>query len=97
MRACAFCGHTLDEYMEVFRSSTCPACGKDLKVCLNCKYYRPGAHWDCLETIADPVAEKDRSNFCDYFHFRRSSETKPGPKVEEAARDTFKKLFGEPG
>lgn len=70
MRACTFCGHVLDEHLEVFRSTACPGCGKELKVCLNCRFHRPGAHWDCLETIQEPVAEKGRANFCEYFQFR---------------------------
>ena len=36
-------------------SSTCPSCGKDLKICLNCRFYSPGAHWDCSETIDELV------------------------------------------
>ena len=104
MRACVFCGHVLDVHMEVFRSTLCPGCGKELKVCLNCRFHRPGAHRDCLETIQEPVAEKARANFCEYFRFRaapgaaaHAPEAAGGPGAPESARDGFHKLFGDAG
>ncbi len=86
--------------MEVFRSSTCPGCGKDLKICLNCRFYRPGAHQDCLETVPDPVTEKDSANFCDYFRFRQAPAVKNPPAgavPPDSARQNFNKLFGDAG
>ncbi len=97
MRACAFCGHVLDDSMEIFRSSTCPGCGRDLKVCLNCRFYRPGSHWDCLETIQEPVAEKDRSNYCEFFRFKSSAPAEVESRARDTAKDAFNKLFGDAG
>jgi hypothetical protein len=77
MHACHFCAAPVENPREVYRSSTCSACGKDLKICLNCRFYSPGAHWDCSETIDEMVRDKDRANFCTFFSFRQSS---PGPK-----------------
>jgi len=95
MRVCIFCGNRLDDTLEVFRSSTCPSCDRELKVCLNCRFYKKGVHWDCLETIPEAVAEKDRANFCDYFRFREGAPgTAPSPGKREQARDSFEKLFG---
>ena len=94
MRACGLCGHVLDHNTEVHRSSLCPSCGRELKICLNCRFYKQGAHWDCLETIPEPVAEKDRANFCDYFRFRESADKgKPTAGKAERARDGFRQLF----
>ena len=95
MRVCSLCGHSLPDTLEVFRSSACPSCDRDLKICLNCRFYKKGAHWDCLETIPEAVAEKDRANFCDYFRFREGPgrEERPAGKQEQA-RDDFRKLFG---
>ena len=95
MRTCYFCGTQLDEKMEVHRSSTCVSCGKDLKICYNCRFYNKGVHNDCLETSAEPVRNKDRSNFCDYFQFRDSASadnSSADPKGH--AREDFFKLFG---
>ena len=98
MRICHFCGTRLDEKMEVHRSSTCVSCGKDLKICYNCRFYSKGVHNDCLETSAEPVRDKDRSNFCDYFKFKDSADSasKDNPSGGRKAhvREDFLKLFG---
>ena len=76
MHACHFCGTAIENPREVYRSSTCSSCGKDLKICLNCRFYSPGAHWDCSESIDEMVRDKDRANFCTFFSFR-AVDTRP--------------------
>ena len=97
MKACHFCGRELPEGERVYRSSTCAGCGKDLKICRNCRFYSAGAHWDCLETIHDPVADKERANFCEFFQFRETRGPGGSPSAEgsKKARDELRKLFGE--
>jgi hypothetical protein len=34
---------------------------------MNCRFYSPGSHWDCSETIPEAVRDKERGNFCDFF------------------------------
>lgn len=80
--------------MQVLRSSTCSSCSKDLKICYNCKFFSEGVHWDCLETIQEPVNEKDRSNFCDFFQFKESENKRPSLSQKEKAKENFNKLFG---
>jgi hypothetical protein len=94
MRVCALCGHALDDALEVFRATSCPSCDGDLKICLNCRFYKQGVHWDCLETIPEPVAEKDRANFCEYFRFRQGGGAGAPADKRNGARDDFRKLFG---
>jgi predicted RNA-binding Zn-ribbon protein involved in translation (DUF1610 family) len=94
MRSCHFCGAALEETLIVQRSSLCPACGKELKICLNCRFYSPGAHWDCLESIGDPVFVKDRGNFCEYFQFRRTELSGKDEGQKQKAKESFNKLFG---
>ncbi len=96
MRACHFCGRQVPEGERIYRNSSCAGCGRDLKICLNCRFYSPGAHWDCSETIHDPVADKERANFCEFFQFR---DGKPGAGRQDQgkpakARDEFRRLFG---
>jgi hypothetical protein len=92
MVSCYACGDPLPE--RVYRNTTCESCGKDAKVCLNCKFYDRAAHWECRETIPDPVKEKDRANFCDYFSAGGSRAIKGNKKTDEA-RDSFNQLFGD--
>ena len=99
MGQCHSCGVELPADLPIFRETECPSCSKSLKVCLNCTFYERGAQWDCRETIAEPVHEKDRANFCDYFRLR--SGPPPGGDAagaerrrERQARSDFDKLFG---
>jgi hypothetical protein len=98
MYACHFCGTTIENPREVYRNTTCSSCGKDLKICLNCRFYSPGAHWDCSETIDEMVKDKDRSNFCTFFSFRNAppppSGQKTGPDARQQAKKKLDKLFG---
>lgn len=91
---CYFCGN---EYTQrVYRNTVCPACGKDLKICLNCKFYEPGAHWDCRETIAEAVADKDRANFCDYFvYVPKKGKSPQNDGGRSKARSNFNSLFND--
>jgi len=57
----------------VGRQEQCPFCGSDLHSCLNCVFYEPGAYNDCREVQAERVLDKSRSNFCDFFRFRKES------------------------
>jgi predicted RNA-binding Zn-ribbon protein involved in translation (DUF1610 family) len=95
MRRCYSCHHVLDETLEVFRSTSCPSCGKHLKVCLNCRFYSPGAHWDCRETIDEPVRDKDKANFCGYFSYKKGPAAEESPATRTDARKSFQQLFGD--
>lgn len=92
MGKCYFCGKEFEA--PVYRATVCPSCGKDLKICLNCKFYSPGSHYDCRETILEPVRDKERANFCD--HFQPGSNYKEGSgrlEKESSAKKAFGNLF----
>jgi hypothetical protein len=64
---CYSCGAQM-EFMDVIgRSEECPKCSNDVRSCRNCKLYDTGSANQCREPMADPVPNKDRSNFCAYF------------------------------
>ena len=99
MGQCHSCAVELPPDLPIFRETECPSCSRPLKVCLNCTFYERGAQWDCRETISEPVREKDRANFCDYFRLRSGPHA--GADAAEAeqrraqqARSDFDKLFG---
>jgi len=81
------------------RSETCERCGSDLKVCLNCACYDARAAYQCRDRRAEPVAEKNTANYCEYFEFIRREYV---PRAADAsdvsreakARDALKKLLG---
>ena len=84
MYACHSCGKPIDNPREVYRSTACSGCGKDLKVCLNCRFYSPGAHWDCAESIDEQVTDKERANFCTFFVFRDAAPAKNDSRATDA-------------
>lgn len=103
MATCFKCGLGLPAREKIFRSTVCERCGSDLRVCKNCGFYLPGAHWDCRETIPEAVREKDRANFCEFFRPETEKDAEdraPTGDVEsdnreEKARDLFNSLFGD--
>lgn len=95
MATCYNCGTVFPDDMAVYRSTLCPSCSKDVKVCLNCRFYEPGAHWDCRETVHELVAEKDRANFCEFFVLATVNRAARSGKAAKQARSDFDHLFGD--
>ena len=98
MYSCHFCGTAVDDPRLVYRETACAGCRRDLKVCLNCRFYSPGAHWDCSETIDELVKDKDRGTFCTFFSFRQGDSKKGGEsrpaQQGSQARKKLDALFG---
>jgi hypothetical protein len=95
---CWFCGSPITDPEPLGRSLRCGTCGKDLRVCRNCRFYLPGARGDCGEAQAEPAADKERGNFCDWFSLdsRFRSPTAGEGKARNAAvsaRSAFDDLF----
>jgi len=90
---CPFCSADLSAVTEVYRSSKCPKCGNDLKICKNCRFYVPSAHFECHETISERVADKDSANFCDFFRFDATKGPAADVSKKKAAQDAFGSLF----
>jgi hypothetical protein len=61
----------------------CEKCSADLHVCITCRFYDRYVENECREDQADPVANKDRRNLCEYW---RPLEIGAGGVDDEAAR-----------
>jgi rRNA maturation protein Nop10 len=85
MANCFHCKKELDGGHRPGRGESCPQCGSDVKVCLNCRFYDRGAYNQCREPSAERVVDKDRANFCEFFEFG-------GGAQGASAEDPFKKL-----
>ena len=83
---CVFCQAEINEVKIHFRDE-CPACGKDLHICLNCEFYDRNAYRQCRESIREPVNDKDRANLCDFFRAGRQGGGQPS-----TSDDTLRKL-----
>lgn len=94
MRLCAKCKKEVEPDKYFSRKSTCPKCGGDLHICLNCRFYSESAHNKCREPKAEFQRSREKANFCDYFSFREGSgPSSPGEKEDALKRleDLFKK------
>lgn len=82
---CAFCGAPVEILGHVGRLEECPACRRDLHACLQCRLYDRSFHNQCRESQAGSVADKERSNFCEFFEFGRDA-TSELEKAEASKR-----------
>ena len=93
MKVCALCRKELEVDRFFSRKSTCPECGGDLHICLNCRFYSETSHNKCLEPKAEFQRTRDRANFCDFFVFREGPAS-ASPEREDALKklnDLFRK------
>jgi hypothetical protein len=95
-KQCHQCGQVWDVTREPGRQETCEKCGADWKVCLNCAHYDPKVAHQCRERRAEPVDEKDRANYCEWFELGEDRHVGgPSNFREDAARERLKKLLGD--
>ena len=83
---CAFCHKEISE-TKIHIRDECPACGRDLHICLNCRFYDVNAYRQCRDSIMELVQDKEKANFCDFFLAAKSSAAEG---VSES--ESFKKL-----
>jgi hypothetical protein len=96
---CSYCGSPMPPDRPPGFNETCESCGKDLHACLNCRFYKPGARWDCAETIEEPVTDKERRNRCDWYQTSArllvATEGRASARTAaDKARTDLDKLFG---
>lgn len=89
--SCWSCGHSWEYSPPLGRGEICSNCRRDAKVCLNCKFYDRHANGECLESQAELVKDKEKSNFCDWF------ESKSGSSMASAEKaiNPLDQLFGK--
>ena len=91
-RPCFVCKTELIFQDSIPRRAECSKCNADVHCCRNCEFYDQKAYNECHETSADPVREKDRSNFCGFF--KPGAKTGPsGVKTQEDIRKAAESLF----
>ena len=93
---CRACGAPMPMDPPIPRDAECPSCGRDLRACVNCRHYDTRYNNACRETEADPVADKQRRNFCEFFEPNREpfAGGTAAPSRESQARAKLDALFG---
>jgi hypothetical protein len=94
---CASCGFEgemgsgVGSAIVIGRRDECPKCHADLHSCINCLHHDQKAYNECVETQADPVKVKDRSNFCDYFTPNLGKTGVSGGSTDKNSRENLLK------
>jgi len=89
---CWSCGRPLTG-SDLGRETLCLGCHKPTRVCKNCSWYDSAKTHQCGEAILEPVKDKERANYCDFF---QATENSAGDKSDskdsliQAAEDLFK-------
>ena len=93
---CHECGAPVGVDEPIPRDSECESCRTDLRACINCRHYDTAYNNACRETEADPVPDKKRRNFCEFFAFSREpfARAAGGATREAEARKKLESLFG---
>ncbi len=89
---CWSCGRELLA-ADLGREQCCSGCGKSTRVCRNCRHYAPGRPNDCLEPMAEPVLDKTKANFCEFFEPTPQPGGSSQQASEQAVRDAAEALF----
>lgn len=92
MKICHGCKRELTFTTAISRREVCPFCRADLHCCYNCAFYDPKASRACREPIAEPVKDKHKANFCDFFTFLRTAAVS-GEQEADIARKRLDDLF----
>ena len=95
---CTRCGTIVDP--QVMSRSQCPKCQVDLRSCIQCVNFDPGASLECAVKIAARVSPKDVANECAHFSMRTTWERETtaavnntNPKEPSGAKKAFDDLF----
>ncbi|MBF0590265.1 MAG: hypothetical protein HQL53_14185 [Magnetococcales bacterium] len=77
------------------RRESCPGCGEDTRVCLNCGYYDATLYNGCRENQAERVLEKNRATSCDYFKpvdtGSKAGQGEAADQAKQALEDLFRR------
>ena len=96
---CSRCGTIVDA--EIMSRSKCPKCQVDLRSCIQCVNFDPGASFECAIKIPARVSPKDVANDCQHFSGRTTWERETtaavnqnnNPKEPSGAKKAFDDLF----
>lgn len=91
---CWKCGKKIEINRIISRTDVCPSCGADVRCCKNCRFYKPGSHYDCYEAVDELVKDKENANFCTWFMLAPQTSAEASSASSSGAA-AFNALFGE--
>ena len=90
---CARCGHI--ESPDVGSMSKCGHCGVDLRTCINCESFDPGARFECRQPLSARVSPKDVANACTLFSPRMQVERETRSTSQASSQSSAKKALDD--
>lgn len=93
MKLCRKCKTEWKGLTQPGAKESCVKCGEDLHACVNCGLYDEQKPNQCREGDGDPVQNKERYNFCEYFQFIETANPSFLAKDRSSAKETLYKLF----
>jgi hypothetical protein len=97
---CSRCGTIVDA--EIMSRSKCPKCQVELRSCVQCVNFDPGARFECAVKLTARVSPKDIANDCQHFSGRTTWERETttavssqpsNPKAPGGVKKAFDDLF----
>lgn len=92
IHVCYKCGQVVEEGMIGFRAA-CQKCSSNLHCCKNCRFYDKVAPHQCRIYNAEPVADKEKYNFCDDFKFKEGGQVEKNSSSREDGLNKWESLF----
>src|SRR3954463_14475648 len=75
------------------RRDECPHCRAALHCCLNCHAYDESMRYGCREPQAEPPSEKERTNACELFVFKKGERAARADDPRAQALKSLEALF----
>jgi hypothetical protein len=93
---CWNCGAALEGVpLPLSRHEHCPRCAEALHCCRLCRFYDPGIGQQCAEDRAEPPANKEGANFCEWFMPNPAVSSGAAKDRQATARAKLDALFGD--
>lgn len=97
MPYCASCDAELSPDLRIGRETLCPHCEAYLHACIQCRFYEPTLHNQCLEPEADYVGDRQKANFCEFFAMAGTREGGKAGRAESAGSAPMRGRAPSPG
>ncbi|MBI4854213.1 MAG: hypothetical protein HY819_20640 [Acidobacteria bacterium] len=86
---CSNCSTIVDTTLSIGFNEQCKKCGNYLHSCKNCRYFDPGARFECQKPIEMRVAKKSEGNMCLQFSMKVSVEKQQAQESKKVVKESI--------
>ncbi len=84
---CSNCSTIVETLDAIAFNDQCKKCGAYLHSCKNCRYFDPGARFECQKPIEARVAKKSDGNMCMQFSMKVSVEKQQPQELKKTVKE----------